>query len=407
MPHSSRVHSVPFLVVLCGSLLLAGCVRSPLFDSAVDMVTGKSDTSPEKTGGSSSGGSGDDGDNSGGGEAGDQAGEMYSADLTVNYGNDLIHTGAELTFTSPLSGVDFHVGTSADTDAVAPDSWSTGDSYTVSGTGVIKVFGKITKAAMDDVVVAQVYEVVNDYPPRFTEPGSMAYDKDSPSFTSWAASHSGYSPTNSLDYCDVDPGWQDADNALGPATGNHFDIVSLGNGGQITLYFANGITDGDGYDFAVFENAFVSAGDGGIFAELAFIEVSSNGTDFVRFDCVSRTATQVGDYGTIDEKDVYGVAGMNRNNTYGDGSADHGTPFDLSWLKHKKEVINGTVNIDDIRYVRIIDIPGCDTNGNGDHPEYGGLVEHDSFGNIIYDAFKTWGSGGFDLEAVGVINEVD
>ncbi|AKB27731.1 Chitin binding protein [Methanosarcina siciliae T4/M] len=54
-------------------------------------------------------------------------------------------------------------------------------------------------------------------------------------------------------------------------------------------------------------------------------------------------------------------------------------------------MLNGSVDLNSINYVRIVDIPG-----SGDFK--------DSQGNPIYDAWVTWGSGGLDLEAVGVIN---
>ena len=53
----------------------------------------------------------------------------------------------------------------------------------------------------------------------------------------------------------------------------------------------------------------------------------------------------------------------------------------------------GLVDLNDINYIKIVDIPG-----SGDF--------FDSEGNPIYDAWVTWGSGGVDLEAVGAINVV-
>ena len=49
------------------------------------------------------------------------------------------------------------------------------------------------------------------------------------------------------------------------------------------------------------------------------------------------------------------------------------------------------MDLNDINYVRIVDIPGS-----------GAFT--DSLGNPIYDAWHTFGSGGVDLEAIGVIN---
>jgi hypothetical protein len=64
-------------------------------------------------------------------------------------------------------------------------------------------------------------------------------------------------------------------------------------------------------------------------------------------------------------------------------------------------VLDGTVDLNDIRYVRQVDIPGGgpnDANGN-----ITGLFT-DSCGNVIFDSWVTWGSGGADLDAVGVLN---
>jgi hypothetical protein len=45
-----------------------------------------------------------------------------------------------------------------------------------------------------------------------------------------------------------------------------------------------------GYDFAIFENGF-PFGSGSFYLELAFVEVSSDGKHFVRFNAISNTDT--------------------------------------------------------------------------------------------------------------------
>lgn len=67
------------------------------------------------------------------------------------------------------------------------------------------------------------------------------------------------------------------------------DVVSLGNGGSITLGFApSEIVDGPGPDFIVFENPFYPGGHPeSVFAELATIEVSEDGTEFQSFPCAA------------------------------------------------------------------------------------------------------------------------
>ena len=67
-----------------------------------------------------------------------------------------------------------------------------------------------------------------------------------------------------------------------------------------------------------------------------------------------------------------------------------GTPFDLHTLANKRAVLEGRVNLLEIRYIKIIDIPGD-----------GSVL--DSFGHPIYDPYPCVQSAGFDLEAVGVI----
>lgn len=70
----------------------------------------------------------------------------------------------------------------------------------------------------------------------------------------------------------------------GGAAQGSLDVVSLGNGGTIAVAFAkNAIVDGPGADFVVFENPFEIAG--GVFAELATVEVSLDGETWHAFPC--------------------------------------------------------------------------------------------------------------------------
>lgn len=250
-----------------------------------------------------------------------------------------------------------------------------------------------------------------------------------PIFRGWASGYINYLPADDVWL----GGWNDPAKALGPATGNHADVVSLGDlddselllgkkPGEVTLLFGDHdiaddpdhIRDVNGYDFVVFENGSVSSFStqygsvtGQIFAELAYVEVSSNGIDFVRFSGVSLTEEPAGDYSylTVDMTNIYNLAGKHPN---GYGKC-YGTPFDLAQLADEPEVVNGLVDINDICYVRIIDIPGsgdffdsaianidpCSWNQWSSYPQ----------NNRIYDAWLTWGSGGFDLQAVGVLKD--
>ena len=120
-----------------------------------------------------------------------------------------------------------------------------------------------------------------------------------PALISWATGYSDY-----LVGGNVDETWQVPGNALGMAEGNSFDIVALGRGGRLTLTFDLPIENGEGWDFAVFENSFSDR-----YLELAYVEVSSNGIDFVRFDAISLTVYPVPGFGNIDPTDVDGLAG--------------------------------------------------------------------------------------------------
>jgi len=273
----------------------------------------------------------------------------------------------------------------------------------------------------------------------YTEPGINAYvdpngnpaDPTGPNaainpiFRGWADDVATYEPSGQY----IDPWWKDPQKALGPATGDKFDIVSLGDlepnqlgqgipPGQITLLFgdpcdiddANHIRNNTGYDFAVFENGFVSLNTtpggsvtGQMFTELGFVEVSSNGTDFVRFPSVSLTPALVGGLGTIEVSDVYNLAGKHPN-AYG---VCMGTPFDLAEIADDPNILSGVVDINNIAFVRIVDIPG---SGHF-HDRAAEYIDPNSYpqwqtypeSRPVYDAWVTTGSGGFDLEAIGVL----
>jgi hypothetical protein len=65
------------------------------------------------------------------------------------------------------------------------------------------------------------------------------------------------------------------------------DVLSLGNGGAITLGFHETvIVDGEGADLTVFENAFLAGGDpASPFVELGTVEVSADGETWHAFPC--------------------------------------------------------------------------------------------------------------------------
>jgi hypothetical protein len=200
------------------------------------------------------------------------------------------------------------------------------------------------------------------YPPAAGEPGSTAIDKDDSAFVAWATGWQDYEPGS-----EVDAAFQTPEEAVGKASGTASDVVSLGRGGQITMTFNTPIENGEGWDFAVFENAFSDT-----FLELAYVEVSADGKTFVRFDNDSLTPEPVAGFGAVDPTNIDGFAGKYRQG--------YGTPFDLE-----------DVGLDQVSYVRLIDIVG-----DG--------ADEDTSGHVIYDPYPTVGSAGLDLDAVGVSN---
>ena len=271
-------------------------------------------------------------------------------------------------------------------DLSDPKVLTTGDSIVTIDGGVLNIYstamGNTNPGAPDPGI------------PGFVGPngdGKTELGTVNPIFVTWASTVMDYSPADQA----IGAGFSDPGRTLGPVTCDNFDIVSLGDlnqdqinagelPGSITLGFAFPIADGNGPDLAVFENGF---GMDTIFAELGYVEVSTDGVIFARFPSISRTSGPVGGYGNIDPTGVYNLAGKHAN-AYGDS---WGTPFDLSTLAQAPQVLNGSVDLNSINYVRIVDIPG-----SGDFK--------DSLGNPIYDGWLTFGSGGLDLEAVGVIN---
>lgn len=172
-------------------------------------------------------------------------------------------------------------------------------------------------------------------------------------------------------------------NAIGMATMNNvYDVVSLGDGGSALVTFARPIRNGEGPDFAVFENSF-----GDVYLELAFVEVSTDGERFVRFPatCLTQSETQLGNAGETNPTNINNLAGKFR--------IGYGTPFDLEELRDSTGI-----NIDSIVYVRVVDVVGCI------NPQYG---TYDAYGHIINDPWPTpFESSGFDLTGVGVIHEL-
>ncbi|NDV63265.1 hypothetical protein G0Q06_12435 [Puniceicoccales bacterium CK1056] len=229
------------------------------------------------------------------------------------------------------------------------------------------------------------------YAPAAGQEGSTAIPFDDPEFTGWA------NAVVSVNFgSDVGDEYKNPAAALGPARESAQDVLVLGRGGSVTLEFVPGIADQDGWDFAVFENAFRDA-----FLELAYVEVSSDGVHFVRFPNYSLTADPVGAFGDVQATFIEGFGGKYR--------AGWGTPFDLSILAEAhasalagEQLFSGEftnallqnyphLDPSQVKYVRIIDVVG-----DGSNPDCEGFA--------VYDPYPTIITSGFDLDAVGVLN---
>lgn len=227
--------------------------------------------------------------------------------------------------------------------------------------------------------VSLSYLVNAQFSPGVGSVGSNAIYKDSTLFKYWASG------------CKATIGWLNiADKNLGkPSVGDTQSVfgkagtngvLSLGDAGEAILTFDYPISNGDGPDFAVFENGFNNS-----FLELAFVEVSSDGIHFVRFPSVSLLDTLV----QLDNNAAMDASRL--NNLAGKYKANYGTPFDLEELKDSVGL-----NLKAITHVKIVDVVGSI------NPMFG---SRDAKNNLINDPYPTpYPSAGFDLDAVGVIH---
>jgi len=215
------------------------------------------------------------------------------------------------------------------------------------------------------------------YAPIADSIGTTAMHKDSSIFIDWASA------------CYIERGWKNiSDTTLGKtSSGDSFSatdksgingVVSLGDSGTAILTFSSPIINGNGADFAIFENAFDNT-----FLELAHVEVSSDGINYFRFESVSLSQINTQIINEVNTTEINNLAGKYR--------AQFGTPFDL-------EQMIGITNLDvnNITHVKIIDVVGSINEP---------YASYDSQGNIINDPFPTpFETGGFDLDAIGVIH---
>ena len=204
-----------------------------------------------------------------------------------------------------------------------------------------------------------------NFAPAAGQPGTTAIANENPSILRWADEAVLYEPG-----ADAGNSFRDPEQALGPAEGNPFQVTSLGLNGELILSFSTPFENGEGPEFAVFENSFSRT-----FLELAFVEVSSDGENFFRFEnesCSPSTATSA-----VLASDIDGLAGK-----YAGG---FGTPFDLQDLP-----ASPLLDKEQVRFVRLLDIVSGE--------------ETDSTGDTIYDVVFAGENGGFECDGIAALS---
>ncbi|HEX5176641.1 MAG TPA: H-X9-DG-CTERM domain-containing protein [Chthoniobacteraceae bacterium] len=232
--------------------------------------------------------------------------------------------------------------------------------------------------------------IVASFDPAAGQPGSLAIARDDSRIIGWATGvnelHRGLQAVDDPDLGGVT--WGDAEFALGPADAqiDSFPVVSLGDAGWIDLAFANPITNGAGADFAVFENGITDT-----FLELAFVEVSSDGVEYVRFPAISLTPTnaQIDGFGALEATNLYNLAGKYRRG--------FGTPFDLDDLVSMAP----SLDVSRITHVRVRDVVGAID------PRFATFDAAAPLAHIVNDPWPTpYETGGFDLDAIAVLHQI-
>jgi hypothetical protein len=309
-------------------------------------------------------------------EDGDVAGDVPACEIPLAPVLSVIADDEVLTFVSPTGG---RIET-ATLPADAPPSTTSfhpGSGVTLTGlSGPTRVLARTMAPGCEAVLFDEVYDVRDTYSPPPPDDRTTAVAHDDPRILGWAQGSTDYAPGANV----TETKWMMPNKALGPVGTDNLEVVVLGVGGRITLTFGRPIADGAGWDFAIFENGFANDQ----FLELAFVEVSSDGIHFVRFDSAFRGPLMPCASCSGQASGIGGLAG-----TYRFG---FGTPFDLAALRSAPLVRDGTVDLASVRYVRVIDI-------------FGDGATLDSFGRGIIDPLLGGPTAGFDLDAVAVLNQ--
>lgn len=145
----------------------------------------------------------------------------------------------------------------------------------------------------------------------------------------------------------------------GGMTSGSLDVLSLGDGGQVTVSFDVTITDGPGADFIVYENGFSGGPGTSVFAEVARVEVSTDGVIFARFPARYTDPAGLTNWGAYTglAGGIPGIANVLTNTIDPfDPVESGGDAFDLAELALDPAVQAGLVDLADIQYVRLLDV---------------------------------------------------
>ena len=239
--------------------------------------------------------------------------------------------------------------------------------------------------ALLSIICCNIFNVLGQYAPRPGMPGSTAIHRESLDFVAWATSCE--INRGPMTFTNPDSGLASVGDAMAAIGYPEGSVISLGDGGSATLRFDMPIRNNLGYDFVVFENGFpIGNANDSDYLELAFVEVSTDGSYFVRFPALSAkdTTVQLGSFAGSKSSYYHNLAGKY--------VWPYGVPFDLDVLKN-----DSGIDIYNINYVRIADVGGS---------LFEQFASRDSKGDKINDPWPTpFNSSGFDLDAVGILKQ--
>ncbi len=175
--------------------------------------------------------------------------------------------------------------------------------------------------------------------------------------------------------------------------GGSLNVLTLGTQGDVTVGFNTAIANGPGADFTVFENGFEFP-PSFVFTELSFVEVSTDGLNFARFpNHYQGPQGPFGSFTTFPYGSSINLAGgmpvvanpATNNVDPLNPVFSGGDAFDLSDLLGHPLVVSGVLDLNDVNFVRIIDVEGG--------------VDLDSDGRLIWDSTSS-----ADIDAIAVLN---